>query len=264
MLKPANTMLESVKKLAAANVFPTICYLFAAYFLYAFCHVVGVPPVRPIDADSASYLALALFLFMLPEAKKLKVGQLFEYEARVKEIKQEVRDFKEETRGTLSAYTSLVSAISNTVSQTINVHLPGQEVVNQAKDDLKQALTARAQGKPVEDEVEAFLEAAGGDIHYALAKLRMQLERELRRILKKRATVRSPEGEEAKYLSTRTLFNQFIEAFPSYERIRTSFDYVVKVCNAAIHAQVVPEGHAREALSMGVQMLSELGGIDPG
>jgi hypothetical protein len=59
------------------------------------------------------------------------------------------------------------------------------------------------------------------------------------------------------------LFNQFIHAMPGYERVRSSFDYVLKVCNAAIHAQVVPEGHAYEALSMGVQLLSELRHIDP-
>lgn len=68
-----------------------LCYLLAAYFLYAFCSVVGVPPSKPLDGTSGSYMALALFLFMLPEAKKLKFGQLFEYEARVKEIKEEVK-----------------------------------------------------------------------------------------------------------------------------------------------------------------------------
>lgn len=177
-MKLINNMLQFLKKVASANVFPTICYLLAVYFLYAFCHVIGIPPNKAVDASSGSYLALALFLFMLPEAKKLKLGQLFEYEAKVREIKQDVREFKEETRSTLSAYTSLVSAISNTVSQTINVHLPGQEVVNQARQDLKQALIKRPKGTPVEDEVETFLESAGGDLHYALAKLRMQLERE--------------------------------------------------------------------------------------
>jgi hypothetical protein len=258
-----NAVWQVFKQAAVANVFPTICYLLAAYFVYAFCHVVGVPPDKSIDASSGSYLALALFLFMLPEAKKLKLGQLFEYEARVKEIKQDVRDFKEETRGTLSAYTSLVSAISNTVSQTINVHLPGQELVNQAKQDLKQTLAKRSQSEPVEDEVDAFVASAGGDLHYALAKLRMQLERELRRILKKRTVARSPDAGDTKFLSPRLLFNQFIEALPAYERIRTAFDYVLKVCNAAIHGQIVPEGHAREALSMGLQILSELRHIDP-
>src|SRR5258706_14837807 len=118
-------MWHLLKQVAIANVFPTICYLLAAYFLFAFCHVVGIPPDKPIETSSGSYLALALFLFMLPEAKKLKLGQLFEYEAKVKEIKQEVREFKEETRSTLSAYTSLVAAISNTVNQTVNVHLAG-------------------------------------------------------------------------------------------------------------------------------------------
>lgn len=84
-------MCQFISKLSGANVFPVLCYLLAAYFLYAFCSVVGVPPSKPLDGTSGSYMALALFLFMLPEAKKLKFGQLFEYEARVKEIKEEVK-----------------------------------------------------------------------------------------------------------------------------------------------------------------------------
>ena len=156
-------MLALLRRVAAANVFPTICYLLAAYFLYAFCAVVGVPPSEPLDSTSGSYLALALFLFMLPEAKKLKLGQLFEYEAKVKEIRQEVREFKDETRSTLSAYTSLISAISNTMNQTINVHLPGQAAVEQAKQELKEVLKTPAEDSGVEGKVEAFVASAGGD-----------------------------------------------------------------------------------------------------
>lgn len=256
-------MLEILQRLAVANVFPTICYLLAAYFLYAFCVVVGVPPSKPLDATSGSYLALALFMFMLPEAKRLKLGQLFEYEAKVKEIKQEVREFKDETRSTLAAYTTLVSAISNTINQTINVHLPGQAAVDQAKQELKAVLKASTPESSVEDKVDAFVASAGGDFNYALAKLRMQLERELRRILRKRLITTSPDDANIKFLSARSLFNQFTQALPGYERIRNSFDYVLKVCNAGIHGQSVPEGHAQEALHMGIQMLEELTSIDP-
>jgi hypothetical protein len=255
-------MLAKLKAIAGANVFPSICYLLAAYFLYAFVTATGLPPSKPLDASSASYLALALFLFMLPEAKKLKLGQLFEYEARVKEIKQEVRDFKDETRATLSAYTSLVSAISNTVNQTINVHLPGQDAVERARQDLQQTLTTKPTSEKIEEDTEAFVATSGGDIHYALARLRMQLERELRRILGKRTSMRKVPSDETKFLSTRALFNQFVQELPTYERIRSSFDYVLRICNAAIHAQLVPEGHANEALHMGLQMLSELKSIE--
>lgn len=64
-------MWQQLKKMATANIFPIICYLLAAYFLYAFCHGIGVPPDKPLDASTGSYLALALFMFMLPEAKRL-------------------------------------------------------------------------------------------------------------------------------------------------------------------------------------------------
>lgn len=250
-------------KLATANVFPIICYLLAAYFLYAFCSVIGVPPRKPLDSSSGSYLALALFLFMLPEAKKLKLGQLFEYEAKVQEIKQEVRAFKDETRNTLSAYTSLVSAISNTMNQTINVHLPGKAAVNEAKQELKEVLKTSAENSGIESKVEAFIASAGDDINYSLAKLRMQLERELRRILGKHPVLTNSDMGNTRFLSARSLFNQFSNAYPEYERIQKSFDYVLKVCNAGIHGQTVSEGHAQEALYMGIQMLEELKSIDP-
>lgn len=255
-------MLTLLSRVANANVFPTTCYLLAVYFLYAFCTVVGVPPSKPLDASSGSYLALALFLFMLPEAKKLKLGQLFEYEAKVKEIKQEVREFKDETRSTLSAYTSLISAISNTMNQTINVHLPGQAAVEQAKQDLREVLKTPAEDSGIESKVEAFVASAGGDINYSLAKLRMQLERELRRILGRRTVSANPDTGNTKFLSARSLFNQFLNEHPEYDRIQNSFDYVLKVCNAGIHGQTVPEGHAQEALNMGMQILEELASID--
>ena len=37
-----------------------------------------------------------------------------------------------------------------------------------------------------------------------------------------------------------------------------SFDYVLKVCNAAIHGQNVSDGYAQKALQMGFRILDEL------
>jgi len=150
-------MIKLLKSVLSANVFPAICYLLAAYFLFASCQATGVPPSKPLDATSGSYLALALFMFMLPEAKRLKLGKLFEYEVKVEEIKEEVKQFKEETRSTLSAYTSLISAISNTVSQTINVNLPSQAEASQAKEDLDETLKNKSSRSDLEEEIEQFL-----------------------------------------------------------------------------------------------------------
>lgn len=255
-------MWSSVKTLLAANVFPTICYVMAAFFVYAFFLRVGFPPVKDLDATAGTYLALALFMFMLPEAKRLKLGQLFEYEAKVKEIKEDVKQFKEETRTTLSAYTSLVSAISNTVSQNITVNLPGRAEATEAREDLDATLKHQPPKSELESQIDEFLEAEANDLSYSLAKLRMQLERELRRVLGKRQDIAPTPDHEPRFLSARSLFTQFARLYPRYEGLSKSFDYVLRICNAAIHGQFVPQGSAHEALSMGLSMLSELRNIE--
>lgn len=256
-------MWATLKKLAGVNVFPAICYLLSAYFFVAFSALVGFPPSQPLDHSSGTYLALALFLFMLPEAKRIRLGKLFEFEARVKEIKEDVKQFKEETKSTLSAYTSLVSAITNTVNQTINVNLPGKAEAAEARAALKTTLKTEAEEHNVEAQVQRFIEAQDDDLNYALAKLRMELEKELRRILSKRTETTSPIEEGTKFLSTRSLFSEFIRKYPDYQGIRGSFDYVLKVCNAAIHGQIVPTGYMHEALDMGFRMLAELKSVQP-
>ena len=250
-------MLQAVRTFLTANVFPVICYLIAAFFVWAFLLRVGLPPARDLDSTGGAYLALALFMFLLPEAKRLKLGQLFEYEARVKEIKEDVKQFKEETRATLAAYTSLVSAISNTVSQNITVNLPTRAEASQAREDLDATLKTKRARTELEEQIDKFLEAESNDLSYALAMMRMQLERELRRILGKRVDMVSQEPQEAKFLSARSLFTQFMRRHPEYEAMASSFDYVLRVCNAAIHGQYVPQGTAHEALSMGFSMLTE-------
>jgi hypothetical protein len=255
-------MLKFLRSLGTANVFPVLCYLLAAYFLYAFALTVGVPPSRSLDATSASYLALALFLFMLPEAKKVKLGKLFEYEARIKEIKEDVSQFKADTRATLSAYTSLVSAISNAANQTVNVHLPGQGEASEARKDLDTALKTRQERGAIEEQIDQFLKSEDNDLNYALAKLRMRMEKELRRILGMKTDASLPLGGNAKFLSARSLIAQFADKYPTYEGILKSFDYVLRVCNAAIHGQIIPEEYAHEALFMGIKILNELKGIN--
>lgn len=253
-----------VKTILTVNVFPVICYVIAAFFVYAFFLRVGVPPVNDLDATAGTYLALFLFMFMLPEAKRLKLGQLFEYEAKVKEMREDVKQFKEETRAALSVYTSLVSAISNTVSQSITVNLPGRAEAAEAREDLDATLKHQPQKSELDGQIEAFLEAEANDLSYALAKLRMQLERELRRVLGKRQDLAPTPDHEPRFLSARSLFTQFSRLYPQYEGLSKSFDYVLRICNAAIHGQFVPQGSAHEALSMGLSILSELRGIERG
>ena len=250
-------MLQRLKSLLVANVVPTLCYLLAVFFAYAYFLQVGFPPVSKLDPTAATYLSLMLFLFMLPEAKKLRLGKLFEFEARVHEIK-DVQQFKTDTLATLATYQSMISAISNTVSQNITVNLPNRAEAYEAQRDLAAVLKTPSLKSEIENRVEQFLAAESNDLNLALAKLRMELERELRRILGKRIDLVPGETDEPRFLSARSLFAQFVRAHAEYEAMSTSFDYVLRICNAAVHGQLVPAGSAHEALSLGFQMLAEL------
>src|SRR5262245_1496256 len=134
-------MLAYIRNILSQDVFPIVCYVLAGCFLWAFFYIVGLPPQRALDVSSGAYVALALFLFMLPEAKKLKFGNVFEFEARVKELKHEVKELKNDTRMALATYSTLVSTISNAVSQTVNVHLPSPEEASKARLDLDRTIS---------------------------------------------------------------------------------------------------------------------------
>ena len=65
-----------------------------------------------------------------------------------------------------------------------------------------------------------------------------------------------------RFLSVRSLFREFTKLFPEYTGMHGSFDYILKICNAAIHGQKISSGHAQEALQMGFKMLDELKKVD--
>jgi uncharacterized protein YoxC len=52
---------------------------------------------------------LFIFFLLLPQAKKLKLGKLIEYEAKIDEVKKEVQEFKEETRQILSMQNTIIT-----------------------------------------------------------------------------------------------------------------------------------------------------------
>ncbi|MFQ5481070.1 MAG: hypothetical protein ACE5DW_07305, partial [Thermodesulfobacteriota bacterium] len=56
----------------------------------------------------------------------------------------------------------------------------------------------------------------------------------------------------------RSLFIEFIEKYPEYTKMFGSYDYILKVSNAAIHGQKIDIEHAQEALQMGFLILDEL------
>ena len=54
-----------------------------------------------------------------------------------------------------------------------------------------------------------------------------------------------------KFHTARSLFRTLVYREPKYQQMRSSFDYVLEVCNAAIHGQRIAKGVANEAIGMG-------------
>jgi hypothetical protein len=257
-LKIQGEVLELLKKVLVFDVFPFLCRLAAVFFFLLAVYGIGVPPRNNIDSSSFILLVFSLFFLLLPVAKKISIGKILTFEREIGKVKEDVTEFKAETREFLNVYSSMITAISNTVNQTVNVHLPGQAEAQEAKEELKSTLGEENDQFNSTDQVEEYLTQSGNDINFALARLRMDLERKLREILGKRISTGDPLSMKGGFLSARQLFRQFVDRYPKYKGMHSSFDYILKVCNAAIHGQQVLDGHGMEALYMGLKMLNEL------
>lgn len=241
--------------------FNCISWFLAAYFMFAFHYNSGVPPTAILDDGLFIYVVLAIFFFLLPFAKTLKIGSVFEYAAKVEEIKKDVQDFKEETRQLIGLQNTLINNVSQTVSHNVHVTIPSLSAAHQAEEQLRNTLHA-GQYPDAEDHVTPFVEGAGGDYNLALMQLRRDLEIELRRILNKESSF-SAQKTKSGFIGLGRLWSTFLRQHPDRRGMESALLYVLDICNAASHGQAVPEGHALEALSMGIKILGSLKEIEP-
>ena len=230
------------------------------YFIWALHLHVGFPPMTPLTPTAVTYLALSVFFMVLPYAQRLKLGKFIEFEAKIEQVQADVKEVRTETRELLSTVSVLATAVSVNAHQNVvvNVPVPTVEDARVARDEL---LSASAHSPEPDSQDRKFLEYLGAgdsDVHYALARLRMDLERELRRVLSKRLESGDPAKIRGKFLSAGSLFRQLASATPRYRHMQGSINYLLEVCNAAIHGQRLPENVVHEAIDMGLRVLREL------
>lgn len=250
--------MDILKKILLFDVFPFLCRLIGCGLLMLGLYGIGFPPKNEIGSTSAFLLVLSLFFVLLPLAKKISLGKLLTFEKEIEKVKTDVTEFKGETREILNVYSNTITAISNTMNQTVNVHLPGREQIQEAKEELKSTIQSDDTESNLDDELSDYIGVSGDDLNFALARLRMDLEKSIRTILGKRMSTADPTAMKSKFMSARQLFKELTNQYPHYQGMHSSYDYVLKICNAALHGQQVSNGHAEEALYMGLQMLKEL------
>jgi hypothetical protein len=166
-------------------------------------------------------------------------------------VKEELREFKNEVRNTVSVIST------NAVNQNINVHLPGAEELRKQQEKVEENLKGLSRQKS--DDVEAELQS--GDVTYALAKVRIDIERLLRTILGRRldSSVGSVSAlEQRKFQSIDKMFDLLVKENDTLAYLRSPLRNVLAVCNAAIHAQTVTADQAGEALKLGAHIIAAL------
>lgn len=211
--------------------------------------------LQPLGRRRSFRRTHVVFLF-LPFFNKIKVGSWLELEREVEAAKKEaenatseLREFKNEVR------TTLISANSNLQRMNVWVgNTPGAPVLREQQEAVAKQLPDSK--KSTADEYFELVRAQEEDPAYSLARVRIDVERLLREKLKKR--IGPVPKNDLRLATMRQLFVQLTEQDPSWLMLRGAFDSFLKVCNAAIHGQIIEEDQADEALLLGAQFVAAL------
>ena len=240
------------------SLWPILSGTASLYFLWVFHGHAGFPPAAELTPTSALYLALFVLFLLAPFVHRLRLGRLIEFEAKVEEVRSDMKEVRTETRDLISTVSAVATAISASVNQSVVVNFPSPEWAQSASEEMSTAFGGAPEREQQEGDIRKYMDLSGSDANYALARLRMDIERELRRILGEHVSEEYPSRMRGKFLTTRSMFRILVSMKPKYQQMRSSFDYVLEVCNAAIHGQRIAEGIANEAVGMGLHMLREL------
>ncbi len=223
------------------------CWLIAAYFFVVANFSYGFPP--DLTGSAGVALIAAFIFFLLPFAKRLSLSGIFDFEAKIEDVKEEVKYFKQETRELLKIQNSLISSVStNQTTQNI-FHIPSLTDAANAERQLPQ--TAQI-SEEVNARISRALAIGGSEVNVELARTRMELERTLRNIVGKSVSLGG--RRDVKYLSLTTLWRKLLEERPEHRNLDAAMRYVTDICNAAIHGQMIPPDNAVEAIKLGEEI----------
>ena len=170
-------------------------------------------------------------------------------------MKENISEFKTETRQSLSLISSTVNTFSNV--QEVKIYtLPGVEKIKEADEKVEDFLSSEISSKAQNMKRELIF--GEEDNIMALARTRIILEQLLRKILGKKLRTRGSGEKEIKFLSASQLFRQFLKEYPDYKPLEEAFVYVIKICNAAVHGQKIPEDEASAAFEMSSKIIAAL------
>jgi hypothetical protein len=259
-------MRDLYQGLSKVNVFPVISILLGAYFFYSFSIAVGVPPVPALDWPSTMYLVLAVVFFFAPEVQRFELEKLHDRESKLEEAKGELLLLKSQLRTVVAAYNALLASTGNSAGSAARVkhasgstvELPSAQAAEIAKQELDSALGEEKEQTQLDTEIEHFLNEEDFDIETALWDMRKVIDKELRRV-----AGREPANGNARPSTSRALSDEFARRHSDYAGVRSAFEYVLQVCDAAVNGVEIPADRALDAFQMGFRILEVLRKIAP-
>jgi hypothetical protein len=246
---------------------PALSWLISFYFMAGFVANVGFPPHRELLTGDFLFVASWLFFLFLPFFHKIKIGSVLELERQVEKAKEQaaeakaaLSEFKAEVRNTLQVLSTNVNTIGGMNNQ-ITVNLPALAELQEARKLVEEKAPDQAKQKAAA--VEEQISWQSDDPTFALARMRIEIERLLRRGLRLRTQLPDSGRDSIQYMSLSRLFDLFLKEYPDFYWLRDPFRAAVAASNAAIHAQQVPDRQAEEALALGAEIIATLQGLFP-
>ena len=238
-----------------------ICWSIGFYILRVSAIRINVDDTKNVDGLIVFLLVFSIGLILLPFLKSLKIGKIIELEREVEDTKKELRDTKAELRQSISLALATVNTSISSLNNSVNINIPGVEKMRTEIERLRSRKDVIS-SNTLEQELNEIIDSNEGDLNFALAKTRMEIERLMRKILNKRTSVSESESQNIKYMTLTKLFRLIIKRYPEFEQFHHSFKYVQSVGNAAIHGQRISYDQAEEALQLGIIIIGELKKMD--
>jgi hypothetical protein len=234
-----------------------ICWSMGFYMFRVSATRINLDDTKELDGLIVFLLVFSIGLILLPFLKSLKIGKIIELEREIEETKQELKETKTELRQSVSLALATVNTSINSLNNSINITIPGIDEMRKEIEKFKPQKESLTE-KSLEQELDEIIEDNEGDLNFALAKTRMEIERLMRKILKKRTSISELTNQDIKFYTLSKLFRMLTTEHPNFKQYHHSFRYVLSVCNAAIHGQKVSYGQAQEALQLGIIIINEL------
>ncbi len=236
----------------------SLSWSFALFLTYIFFQITDLSEPDTLTDKSIIILIFIAAMMLVPFFNKIKIFDL-ELENKVDSIDKNIKDFKTEVRTNLSLISNNITTIGNNISNTISISIPGTEQLRNERINIDNTLNTniKSNSNTIKEELDINDDGEDDKNIMALARTRIRLEGLLRIIIGKRTKTNNV-TKNIKYLSYSSLYCMFIDDYSQYKYLQNSFAYVGQIANAAIHAQKISYGQAKEALDLGSKLIAIL------